>query len=258
MAGEYSFGTAARAVVVPPPAYPPGAAHFEAQRSAGVQVLEPLQSGSAASSSSSQVFTVASTAHKVWPSAKAMAAVMHDTSMVDCRGKRVLELGAGCGLAGLSAWRAGAAAVCLTDLAENLPRLREIVAQQQVDELASGSVHVAALDWTQPLPPAIASTRFDVVLACDCVFWPSLFDPLLATLASLAGSPRVLLCMEERLGRAAEFCERARTQGWVLRELQYDARLLRGPGHGEPGCGSELAGVGEGAERPRLYEACRA
>ena len=54
-------------------------------------------------------------------------------------------------------------------------------------------VRVVALDWTKPLPDAVANETFDVVLAADCVYWPNLFAPLLATLAALvpprAGSP---------------------------------------------------------------------
>ena len=56
----------------------------------------------------------------------------------------------GCGLVGLSAWRAGANSVCLTDLDENLDRLRQIVAAngaspQQVRVEALGKAIVAGL-----------------------------------------------------------------------------------------------------------------
>ena len=134
----------------------------------------------------------------------------------------MLELGSGCGLPGLAAWRAGASAVWLTDLPENVARLREVT---QHNHGASGCVRVEPLDWTQPLPPAIVQTRFDLVLGADIVFWPALFDPLLTVLAGLNGSPRILLAIANRLGRGDDFERRAASHGWRLHDLpvQSDA-----------------------------------
>ena len=41
----------------------------------------------------------------------------------------------------------------------------------------------------QPLAQPLATRRWDVVLAADCVFWMELFQPLLDTLAALASLP---------------------------------------------------------------------
>ena len=97
-------------------------------------------------------------------------------------GKSVLELGAGSSLPGLAAYAHGAAHVALTDLEENLPLLRHAISRNGADDRAAAH----ALDWCAPPPPALAARRWDVVLAADCVFWPSLFAPLLATLGALA------------------------------------------------------------------------
>jgi predicted nicotinamide N-methyase len=167
-----------------------------------------------------------STADRVWVSAHVLAGALHEPDTpVDCRGLSVLELGAGCGVAGLSAWRGGAATVCLTELDENLPRLREIVAATATASVA-GQVRVEALDWTQPLPAALVATPVDVVLGTDVVYWPLLFAPLLDTLAALPGSPRIVLCIVDRLGRASEFAARAKARGWRMRVLPYRPTLL--------------------------------
>jgi predicted nicotinamide N-methyase len=257
---------------MPAPAYPPGASQYRQQCTAGIALLRPtlsreLDEASAAAAAAAvpvqaassqppspalasggcraaggEQAMVASTADHIWPSSMTLAQALHwpsPTPLVDVRGLAVLELGAGCGLAGLSAWRAGATSVHLTDLMENLPRLRRVVDSQRGDSTA---VKVAALDWTCPLPPSIATAHVDVILAADVIFWPGLFHPLLATLAALTcphertpppahpnrssemedrpvAAPRVILCAVDRLGRLAEFSERARLLGWRLQEL---------------------------------------
>ena len=130
-----------------------------------------------------------------------------------------MELGAGCGLAGFAASKAGAASVCLTELPENLPRLQELVEANE----CMGIVSAVALDWTQPLPAVLGATRWDVIIATDCVFWPGLFMPLLTTIAALCerpgSSPRVFLSMVNRLGRAQEFSAAAHEIGWTLQPI---------------------------------------
>lgn len=223
--GSYTFG--ASAVLVPPPAYPPGAAQFQQQLAAGIGMLQPsapnINPANNNTAASAEAQMVASTADQVWPSSRMLAASLHGPDAVlNCCGKSVLELGAGCGLAGFSAWRAGTSSVCLTDLEENLPRLRQIAA---LNGASAASVRVVALDWTQPLPASIASAHFDVVLAADVIFWPNLYEPLLRTLAALPGSPRVLLCVADRLGRVRDFSRLAHERGWAMdevpREMDY-------------------------------------
>ena len=85
---------------------------------------------------------------------------------------------------------------------------------------------MCSLDWTAPVPASLLGPPFDVILGSDCVFWPSLFAPLLTTLRALvdatpAGSeaPLVLLTVTSRLDRAERFSATAEACGWRLEEV---------------------------------------
>lgn len=214
-------------VRITPPSFPAGAAAYEHQRAMGVGVLQPTRSNM---DGLNAAFLPAATAYRVWPCAQRLAEYMYQAvsrGEVSIAGGHVLELGAGCGLVGFACMLAGAQSVCLSDLPENLPRLRELVAVNR----AEGCCTTCAIDWTCPLPPGVAATRWRAIVAADCVFWPALFKPLLATLDALrhAGAsasssessppPRVFLAMTDRIGRAREFAAVAREAGWTLERL---------------------------------------
>jgi len=142
------------------------------------------------------------TASRVWPASAELA--LH-VGVV--RGRSVVELGAGAGLAGLACAALGAGRVVLTDLAENLPLLQRNAARNSLD------VVVAAFDWNAP---TTLGERFDVVLAADCVFWPELFDPLLNAIEAVARPDgTVLVAVTHRLGRTDAFLEKLRRRGWT-------------------------------------------
>jgi len=244
MQGCFRFGN--RTVFVPPPEYPPGAAAFEHQRALGISVLPPtLAPPTCFAMTGSSTLTVAAptpqpaglntafmpamTAYKVWPCSQRLGEWLHSHHAPPLAGKAILELGAGCGLAGFAAWLAGAAHVCLTDLDENLPRLQQLVNLNA----ATPHVTVTSLDWTVSLPHKIATTAWDMVICADCIFWPVLFEPFLSTINALCvahkSPPRVFLAMTDRLGRAQEFAAVARAAGWLLIALEEDARPL--PAH---------------------------
>ena len=186
-----------------------------------------------------------STASRVWPGAHLLASGLHEPCVTRrLGGATVVELGAGVGLPGLAAWTLGGGAqVVLTDLDENLPRLRRAVSVNG----AEAAVRVEPLDWTRPLPSWCGERRWDVVLAADCVFWAGLIAPLLATLDALSRAGRthdkgetpdasevdseapppclILLTVTSRLDRAARFEEAARAEGWSVAEVKTAVAL---------------------------------
>lgn len=96
----------------------------------------------------------------------------------------VLELGAGQGLAGMSASFMGASEVVLTDLDANLPGLISNVELNSAQE----HVRVQSLDWMKPVPVSLAGRCFDVILGADIVWVEWLVEPLVKTLHSLAST----------------------------------------------------------------------
>eukprot|EP00928_Gymnodinium_smaydae_P078961 TRINITY_DN63007_c0_g1_i1.p1 TRINITY_DN63007_c0_g1~~TRINITY_DN63007_c0_g1_i1.p1 ORF type:complete len:353 (-),score=99.00 TRINITY_DN63007_c0_g1_i1:8-1030(-) len=104
---------------------------------------------------------------------------------------RVLELGAGCGLLGLSLARLGCRVV-LTEQPSALANLRSNVKAQRAlmrgeDGACEGSARTMQLTWgdADDLAAVRAKGPFDLVVASDVVFAKALVDPLLRTIAAL-------------------------------------------------------------------------
>jgi len=86
------------------------------------------------------------------------------------RGKRVLELGAGTGITGLTAALLGAA-VTLTDLPVLLPVLQANVEANQAAVAASGgTVRACAFSWGDALPGELGEVPFDYIVMADVVY----------------------------------------------------------------------------------------
>jgi hypothetical protein len=110
------------------------------------------------------------------------------------RGCRVLELGAGCGVVGITATALGAQSVLMTDLPYVLPLLQSninrnrdlITADSNDNEI---SMQCCECDWfLQPLNSRVMDFSPNVILVADCVWVHELVVPLLTTLHSLVTS----------------------------------------------------------------------
>ena len=144
----------------------------------------------------------------------------------------ILELGAGCGLAGLLAASLGAH-VTVTDLPPVIPHLLSTVHANPAFTLlpastpsstltfshpSGGSITCLPLVWGQPLPAALTSPL--LVLVADCVYWEELFEPLLATLREVCGvGARVWLSQTPR---------RVKVEGRFFKKARkwFDCRVL--------------------------------
>ncbi|XP_068647017.1 uncharacterized protein [Aristolochia californica] len=134
--------------------------------------------------SPSSMSTPGVTGAVMWDSGVVLAKFLEhavETGMLLLRGKKVVELGAGCGLVGCIAALLGAQ-VILTDLPDRLKLLKKNVEANVEQGYAPGSATVAELEWgddpdcklTEPMPD------FDVIYSEGAV------TDLLATLQQLS------------------------------------------------------------------------
>jgi predicted nicotinamide N-methyase len=156
------------------------------------------------------------TASCVWDGATLLARFLERNVVARTliRHSRVLELGAGCGLVGISAGVLGATSVVLTDLPCHLPLLRQNVAENSPAWKSKGCKRMVCCecDWTRPPRHFTANdgtmvdSTFDVILVADCVWMEHLVDPLLNTVDQFAtrsnergdGGVRVLFSYQQR------------------------------------------------------------
>ncbi|KAH7380951.1 putative methyltransferase-domain-containing protein [Cadophora sp. MPI-SDFR-AT-0126] len=129
----------------------------------------------------------------------------------------VLELGAGCGIVGISLCQAlpNITQMILTDLPEATSILTHNIS------LCSPAPNHSVLDWSQPLPAPIASTQWNLILIADCTYNPDVVPDLVHTLGRLADGNKdlnVLLAMKVRHSSEAVFFTLMEEGGWVIRE----------------------------------------
>lgn len=121
------------------------------------------------------------------------------------KGKKVIELGAGCGLAGLGMALLGCDVVA-TDQVEVLPLLmrnvernKSWISQSNPDSGTFGSVTVAELDWGNKEHIKAVDPPFDYIIGTDVVYSEHLLQPLMETIIALSGpKTKIMLGYEIR------------------------------------------------------------
>ncbi|PIN09603.1 hypothetical protein CDL12_17811 [Handroanthus impetiginosus] len=150
------------------------------------------------------------------PNSKNLGTTVWDASMVfvkflekNCRkgrfspsklkGKRVIELGAGCGVAGFGMALLGCDVVS-TDQTEVLPLLiRNVerntsrILQATPDSDSFGSIRVTELNWGDADHIRAAGPPFDYIIGTDVVYAEHLLEPLLQTILPLSGPRTTIL-----------------------------------------------------------------
>ncbi|KAL1361518.1 hypothetical protein AAHE18_03G009500 [Arachis hypogaea] len=116
------------------------------------------------------------------------------------KGKRVIELGAGCGVSGFGMAMLGCD-VIVTDQKEVLPLLqrnieRNISRVMQKNPESFGSIKVAELQWGDESHIKAVDPPFDYIIGTDVVYVEHLLEPLLQTILALSG-PRTTILMDE-------------------------------------------------------------
>ncbi|XP_026330188.1 protein-lysine methyltransferase METTL21D-like [Hyposmocoma kahamanoa] len=116
-------------------------------------------------------------------------------------GLKVLELGSGLGVVGLTAATLGAQ-VTLSDLPETLPLLRLNINENKTKISSMGGYAIAeSLIWGDNTSE-ILKEEFDMVVLADCVYYEEALEPLIETLKSLTNTfnkkPIIYLTQELR------------------------------------------------------------
>jgi len=160
----------------------------------------------------------------VWDGSVVLAKFL-EARFASLAGERVLELGAGPGLAGLAAAALGADAT-ITDLPYALGGARAGAAASA--GALRGRAAVEALDWRAPgaSPAAAAARAATLVLAADVVWVEELARPLAQTLGWLtrdrAPPPRVLVAHQSRARASDEaFAAALAAEGLAARALPH-------------------------------------
>ncbi|KAJ2947456.1 hypothetical protein O0L34_g17240 [Tuta absoluta] len=116
-------------------------------------------------------------------------------------GLKVLELGAGLGVVGLTAATLGAQ-VTLTDLPEALPLLRLNISENKSKISSMGGYAIAeSLVWGDVTSPLLTE-EFDMIVMADCVYYEESIEPLIATIQGfnnrISKNPVIYLTQELR------------------------------------------------------------
>jgi len=177
----------------------------------------------------------------LWPASIVLAHwIAQESSRALLRGKRVLELGAGCGLPGLvAASYTSAASVAVTDYFEDtMANLKyNVSANKAAGLIGRGgckSCTVHQVDWANTaLWEASEETRpsFDVVIGADLVYHDDVIPIFLSTLQHvLRDGGRFLYVSRERRGGMALLGPALEMAGFTLRKKEEaPAHLRRNP-----------------------------
>ena len=155
------------------------------------------------------------TGRTLWDGAVLLAAYLREHASL-VQGRRVVELGAGQGLAGVVAGLLGAQSVTLTDLPYALAGCRSTVELNR-PALADQAIEVETLDWFHPP----SSPPWEVVLAADVVWLVELVEPFVRALAALCPPATLVVLSYQRRGKDADEA--------LWSALEVEGFLVKGP-----------------------------
>ncbi|XP_024387290.1 uncharacterized protein [Physcomitrium patens] len=175
---------------------------LELQLDACGQVLHIMQAPSS-------VNMLGVTGGVMWDSGVVLAKLLEhavDTQGLQLRGKKCVEIGAGCGLTGCVTALLGAT-VIMTDMSDRLRLLQKNVDENSYSLSKShGSACVRGLLWGDQPDQEIVDPLPDFVLASDVIYNENVVPQLLHTLRSLTGSDTTVLLSGELRNDAVLEC----------------------------------------------------
>ncbi len=152
----------------------------------------------------------------LWPSSVALA--QHLLRGASLKEKMVLELGSGCGLAGIAAGKRRGE-VTVTDL---MPEALQL-SQENWNRNGISPNRLQQMDWCQPS----FSETFDLILGADILYHPNQYPDLLRTVGQLLSVNGSILIADPGRPHANEFFARTIRAGYRLNTTHY-AIVLHG------------------------------
>lgn len=143
----------------------------------------------------------------LWDSAPRLAGLVAGAGWAS--GRRVLELGAGLGLVGLTAAKLG----CTVTLSDHDPLA---LAAARVNAAANGLSDVAVLDLDWRALEAAPRAAFDVVVGCDVLYEANAHVPLLDVVERCLAPGGVAWFADPGRTRAPAFVRRAEARGYAV------------------------------------------
>ncbi|KAI9342743.1 putative methyltransferase-domain-containing protein [Zopfochytrium polystomum] len=177
---------------------------------------------------------------KTWEAAQVLSDHLVHRWTIDraaLRGKTIVELGAGTGCVGILAGMLLAdAEMQQTESSDASRKKGEVVitdmlfldlmqknVELNLSEEEQQFVRVEELKWGTPLSEAVRQ-QYDIILASDCVYLESAFEPLLQTLNDLCGPNTEALIVSKRRRKADKrFFEKLRKQ-FNITEIKDDPK----------------------------------
>jgi predicted nicotinamide N-methyase len=132
-----------------------------------------------------------------------------------------LELGAGCGIVGITlgtAFRDVTRKILLTDLSEASEILEHNLS---LSTLSRSKISHKVLDWSEPLPEFVQKEIWNLVLVADCTYNPDFVPDLVGTLKRVqVGNEGVLILLAMKVRHDSEmvFFELMANEGFVVVE----------------------------------------
>ncbi|KAF3444061.1 hypothetical protein FNV43_RR13751 [Rhamnella rubrinervis] len=110
---------------------------------------------------------------------------------LDFRGRRAVELGTGCGVAGMGLYLLGLTDVVLTDISPVMPALKHNLKRNK--PVLGKTLKHSVLYWNRPEQINALHPPYDVVVATDVVYIEESVGPLISAMETLVADDGVVL-----------------------------------------------------------------